>query len=171
MHYIYCPKCGNKLQPRQAGDDGAVPYCESCSRYWFDSFSNLVMVLVYNEQDEIVLTRQGYLSQQYANLTSGYIQPGESAEEAAAREVREELGFAVQKLTFAGTCWFEQSDMLITGFAAYVPKQDFCLSEEVDSAQWVPYEEAPALMFPDQPGNSIWVVYRHYLKMREQGLL
>ena len=171
MHYLYCPACGSRLSARPAGDDGPVPYCDSCGTYWFDTFSNLVMVLVYNDHGEIVLTRQGYLSQQYANLTSGYIQPGESAEEAAVREVKEELGLEVEKLTFAGSCWFAQSDMLILGFVAYAPRQAFQLSQEVDSAQWVPYDAAPELMFPDQPGNAIWVVYRHYLKMRQQGLI
>lgn len=62
MHYIYCPQCGAKLVDRQAGDDGCVPYCESCLKYWFDAFSDCAIVLVANEMNEVALLQQNYLS-------------------------------------------------------------------------------------------------------------
>lgn len=48
------------------------------------------------ENDEIVLCRQGYLSDCYTSFTSGYITPGETAEETAVREVTEELGLDIE---------------------------------------------------------------------------
>lgn len=59
MRYKYCPDCGTKLIPKHAGDDGAVPYCESCKEFRFDTFHSCVIVLTYNEFDEIILCRQG----------------------------------------------------------------------------------------------------------------
>ena len=59
MRYLYCPQCGNKLTLRQAGDEGAVPFCERCKKLWFDSFSSCSIVLVANEYNEIALLRQG----------------------------------------------------------------------------------------------------------------
>ena len=55
MRYIYCPECGRKLTEKEAGDDGPVPYCEGCGKYWFDSFSSCVIVMVVNDQGEIVI--------------------------------------------------------------------------------------------------------------------
>ena len=72
-----------------------VPYCEPCDKRWFDSFQSCVIVLVYNEFDEIVLSKQGYLSDEYTAFTSGFIKPGENAEECAVREVKEETGLDV----------------------------------------------------------------------------
>ena len=46
MRYEYCPKCGKKLIPKQAGDDGLVPYCEDCEKYWFDTFGSCVIIMV-----------------------------------------------------------------------------------------------------------------------------
>ena len=83
MRYIYCTVCGEKLTKTHAGDEGEVPYCETCDKRWFDSFSDCVIVLVYNEYNEIVLLRQAYLSDKYATFISGYIVPGENAEESA----------------------------------------------------------------------------------------
>lgn len=168
MRYTFCPDCGKKLVPREAGDDGNVPYCEGCEKYWFDSFHSCVIVLTYNEFDEIVLARQGYLSDKYATITSGYIAPGETAEACALREVKEELGLELESLTYAGTHWFGPKDMLMHGFIGFAHKQELKLSVEVDSAQWVPKEEAPKFMFPDSPHNAAMAVYRRYLELRDQ---
>ena len=85
MHYSYCPECGNKLINKQAGDDGLTPFCENCKKYWFDSFSTCVIILVTNELNEVVLLKQSYLSDKYCTLVAGYMIPGENAENAARR--------------------------------------------------------------------------------------
>ena len=166
MHYNYCPTCGEKLIPKEAGDDGNIPYCEKCQKYWFDGFASCVIVLVHNEFDEIALGRQSYLSDKYCTFTSGYITPGENAEETAIREVKEELGLSVRKLEYAGTYWFAKREQLMHGFIAEVKKQNFTLSVEVDSAEWVPALEAPKLMFPPRPGNAMHEIYQQYMKSR-----
>lgn len=88
MRYKYCPTCGSKLILKEAGDDGCVPYCQHCGKYWFDSFSTCVIILVANEQHEIAMLRQNYLSNQYYSYVSGFMKPGESAETTARREVK-----------------------------------------------------------------------------------
>lgn len=164
MHYKYCPECGQKLHKKNAGDDGKIPFCFSCNKYWFDSFANCVIVLVYNEYDEIVLCRQGYLSEQYTSFNSGYITPGENAEETAIREVKEELGLNVQTLEYAGTYWFAQREQLMHGFLAYTPKAELVLSDEIDSAEWIPATEATKTLFPDAPGNAAYAIYKIYME-------
>jgi len=169
MHYKFCPECGSRLVDRQAGDDGKVPYCEPCRRYWFDSFSSCVIILVANEQDEIALLRQNYLSDRYRSFVSGYIAPGESAEETALREVREELGLELERLEYAGTYWFGMRDQLMHGFIGYAKKREFTLSSEVDGADWVPADDIVELIFPDSPGNTMYPLYRQYLAGRDAG--
>lgn len=164
MRYNYCPKCGNKLIAKQAGDDGDVPFCEECQEYWFDSFASCVIVLVYNEFQEVVLSRQGYISDTYASFTSGFMSPGETAEETAVREVKEEIGLDVQNLEYAGTYWFGAREQLLHGFIAYSPKSELNLSQEVDDAKWISVLDAPKYMFPESPGNAAYGIYRKYLK-------
>ena len=103
----------------------------------------------------------------YRTYVAGYIKPGESAEETAAREVKEELGLAIDRLEWGGTYWFGERDPLMHGFIGFVKKADFKLSMEVDAAEWVPVSEAPGRMFPDRPGNSQHLLYRRYLKLTE----
>ena len=164
MRYQYCPQCGQKLIPKPAGDDGLVPYCESCGKFWFDSFGSCVIIMVVNEQNEVAMLRQHYMSDQYMNFISGYITVGETAEEAALREVQEEIGIKLDALEYSGTWFFGQQELLMHGFIGHAAKQDFVLSQEVDAAQWIPIEELTDYMYPDSPGNAQYGTYRVYME-------
>ena len=166
MHFQYCPICGSKLILKEAGDDGMVPYCEPCSKMWFDMFSSCIIALVANEYHEIALLHQPRLSDRGV-FVSGYITPGESAEDAAVREIKEELGLDVEKLESTGTFWFKKRGQLMHGFIANVRKQELICSSEIESASWVPAAKAPEIMFEDWNGNRAWDIYRTY--MRETG--
>ncbi len=165
MRYIYCPQCGNRLTERQAGDDGPVPFCTTCEKFWFDAFASCVIVLVANEEHEIALLRQLYLSDRHHTFVAGFIKPGETAEETAVREVSEELGLEVKELVFVASCWFAKREQLMFGFIGMTEKRDFVLSGEVDEAIWVPVAEAPQKMFPDVKGNTQHILYRRYLEL------
>ncbi len=167
MHFHFCPVCGNSLVLREAGDDGLVPYCVPCGKMWFDMFSSCVIVLVANELNEIALLRQPSLSERGV-FVSGYITSGESAEEAAVREVKEELGLDIEKLESTGTYWFEKREQLMHGYIGKVKKKELVCSEEIESAQWVPAEKAPEIMFLDWEGNHAWDIYRTYMKETEK---
>ena len=166
MRYVYCPQCGAKLIEKEAGDDGMIPYCDVCEKYWFDTFASCVITMVVNECDEILLIGQSYLSSEHMNFISGFMRPGENAEAAAAREVREEVGIELDSIESSGTWWFEAGEMLMHGFIGHVKKQDPKLSSEVDSARWVPCEEAEQFMYPDSPGNAQYGTYKKFMAAR-----
>ncbi|MBR6939961.1 MAG: NUDIX domain-containing protein [Clostridia bacterium] len=168
MRFTYCPDCGSKLTSKQAGDDGAVPYCSECRKYWFDVFPSCVIALIYNQYDEIVLLHQGYLSDVYTTFTAGYMVPGETAEECVRREIKEELGITPETVYFIGTHWFDGKEILMHCFICYAPKCEMKLSCEVDAAEWVPYRKAPETMFPDAPGNAAFMLYRKFVEMKER---
>lgn len=149
MRYRFCPECGKPLSHRDLGDELGVPWCDACLRPWFDTFSTCIIALVHDPQGRVLLLRQNYISLQYANLVSGYMKPGESAEECARREIKEETGLDVTSLQFAGTYWFARKDMLMIGFEAEVAEAPLALSVEVDSAAWHTAGEAVALVHPE----------------------
>ena len=96
-------------------------------------------------------------------FVSGYMTPGESAETAALREVKEELGIEPEQLDFAGTYWFGKRELLMIGFIAQSKKCAFKLSGEVDSALWAAAEDVPKLIFPDSPGNAAFGIYKKFV--------
>ena len=164
MRFIHCPQCGEKLIEQPIGDDGLVPFCESCRRPWFDMFPSCVLVLVADELNEVALTHQPHLSTQYGVFTSGYIKPDETAEQAAAREVLEELGVTLTSLEPVGSFWFEKHGQLMHRFIGRCEKQPLVCSEEVVDARWVPADEMPDYMFPEAAGPGAYGIYRAFMK-------
>ncbi len=142
MHFIYCPYCGDKLIQKEIGDEGLIPFCRRCNIPLWDMFTSSVICAVVNEYREVALLRQEYVSSTKHVCVAGIMKIGESAEETAVREVKEELGLDVERLQFIKTYPYARKEMLMIGYEAEVRKADFALSKEVDAAEWVRYEEA-----------------------------
>lgn len=163
MKYQYCPQCGEKLVEKEIGDEGLVPYCETCKRPWFDGFYTCTITLVINEFDEVALIRQGYISDQFYVCIAGYIKCGESAEETAVREVKEELGLDVEQIRYTRSYPMPERSQLMLAFEAHVKKADFHISGEVDRADWFTYEEAHKRM---RKGSVAIQLLEHYYTMK-----
>ncbi|MDO5416117.1 MAG: NUDIX domain-containing protein [Lachnospiraceae bacterium] len=161
MKFIHCPRCGAELKRREIGDEGLVPYCENCGRPWFDMPYACTITLVVNEFDEAALIRQGYVSEQFYVCIAGYVKCGETAEETAAREVKEELGLDVEEIHYTRSYYFEKKDMLMLAFEAHVKKADFHISGEVDRAEWLTFEEAHRQM---RPGSVAIQLLENYFR-------
>ena len=73
---------------------------------------------------------------------AGYIKPGETAEETAFREVEEEIGVKMDSIARVRTFAIKEKELLMLGYVGFAKKVDLNLSTEVDSALWVPVDEA-----------------------------
>lgn len=155
MKFKYCPDCGSMLTSRELGDEGSVAWCNRCDKPWFEVFPTATISLVYNDAGEVLLLRQAYISTEFCNLVSGYIQPGENAETTARREILEETGLEVDRLELKLTRWFPKKEMLMIGFFAHaLPGQSLRLSGEVDSAAWTPADRILKLLHQSSTSTS-----------------
>lgn len=142
MHFVFCPHCGSKLIDKEIGDEGKLPYCSQCEQPFWDMFSPSVICAVINEYNEIALLRQNYVSKDNYVCVAGMIKIGETAEETACREIKEELGLDVIVLSYINSYYLDNKQLLMSGYKANVIKKNFSLSREVDSAEWFPLSEA-----------------------------
>ena len=162
MHFTFCPHCGAKLGSVPFGDDGRVPWCKACHKPFFDIFPVVAITMVVNEEEEVALLKPKYMSEQYYNFVSGYVQPGEAAELCAAREVQEEIGLQARDVHFVCSHWESEQQMLLLGFVARATKGSFTLSEEINAAKWVPVAKALDLVYPEgNITNTLLVQYLH----------
>lgn len=142
MRFTYCPHCGNKLVQKEIGDEGRIPFCSSCDIPLWDMFTTCIICAVVNEQREVALLRQDYVSTTNYVCVAGVMKLGEAAEESAVREIKEEIGLDVKSLKYVRTYPYEKKEMLMLGYKASVIKKDFCISKEVDSVEWVSFDDA-----------------------------
>lgn len=153
MHFTYCPQCGSKLAAKEIGDEGEIPFCTACIRPFWDMFTTSIICAVTNEYGEIALIRQDYVSRTSYVCVAGIMQLGETAEETAIREIREEIGQEVRTLTYIRSYFYDKKAMLMLGYRATVKKADFVLSGEVDAAQWFSPDEALSRL---REGSIAW---------------
>ena len=161
MHFTFCPHCGARLGSVPFGDDGRVPWCKACHKPFFDIFPVVAITMVVNEEEEVALLKPKYMSEQYYNFVSGYVQPGEASELCAAREVQEEIGLQARDVHFVCSHWESEQQMLLLGFVARATKGSFTLSEEINAAKWVPVAQALDLVYPE--GNITHTLLVQYL--------
>lgn len=165
MHFTYCPHCGSKLIQKEIGDEGLIPFCTQCSVPLWDMFTTSVICAVVNEYREVALIRQSYVSETNHVCVAGIMKPGESAEETAVREIKEEIGQDVVKLKYIKSYPYEKKSMLMLGYKATVKKADFRLSGEVDSAVWVKFEDVLGLM---REGSIAWQLVKKVVEKKKE---
>ena len=76
-----------------------VPYCPKCQQFRFPIFNTAVSMEVLSPDKTRILLIQQYGKKRNI-LVAGYVNRGESAEQAVAREVKEEIGLTVHDITF-----------------------------------------------------------------------
>jgi len=97
----YCPKCGSVNFKKEC--DRWLK-CSDCGFHFFINSAAAVAALVVNDKGKLMLVTRG-VEPNYGklDLPGGFIDPGESAENAIKRELMEELGLKVKTLKYIGS--------------------------------------------------------------------
>ncbi len=128
---------------RRIGDEGLVPFCEGCDMPYFPiSYPCVICLVVRNGKVALIKEKKA----EGLTLVAGYVRAGERAEEAARREVGEELGIEAEKPRFIKSYYYQEGDNLMLGFVCAAYRGEFALSEEVEEAGWFSFEEAKRLL-------------------------
>ena len=159
MEMNFCMQCGTRLVVRHHEAEGEVPYCETCGEFRYPVFNTAVSMIVMNEaRDRIILIKQ-YGKPTYV-LVAGYVNKGEDAEHAAAREVMEELGMTVNSIHFNRSHYYPRTNTLMLNFTVTVREQDAHPNWEIDAWRWFSVEDARANI---RPGSLAEIFLKGYL--------
>lgn len=149
----YCYLCGAKLE---AGTQ--QPWkCTSCGQTFYRNPKPAAEVALFNEAGQILLVKRAIepYKDKY-DLPGGFIETTESAEDALARELQEELGLSAKDYSEPQylTSWIgdypwgkEVHKNLILEFAAIVKKQEFVPADDVGGYMFVDVDKLGEVEF------------------------
>ncbi len=150
----FCGLCGAATAPRNAGH---VLACTNgrCQAEVFPRIDPAIIVLVTDAGRALLGRQAAWPAGRYSAL-AGFVEPGESLEEAVSREVLEETGVRVASTRYFGSQPWPFPASLMLGFHAEAAASEVRLDGELEDARWFGRAEllaAPATRLP--PSHTI----------------
>src|SRR5918999_3898501 len=110
----FCANCGH---PTEHADGGHERHCERCDAHHFPRTDPVVIVRVV-DGERLLLDRQASWPERRFSVLAGFVEPGETLEEAVRREVREESGVEVGDVGYVASQPWPFPSSLMIGFHA-----------------------------------------------------
>lgn len=131
----FCARCGSPSRPLRGG---ALRACinADCASQHFPRVDPVVIMLVV-DGERCLLGRQGQFPQGMYSALAGFVEPGESIEEAVIREVAEEAGIAVTNIRYVASQPWPFVSSLMIGCIADATTHDVRIDpNELEDARW-----------------------------------
>ena len=139
----HCPRDGAVTEPVLAGH---ARRCVTDGSEHFPRLDPAVIMLVTDPDDRCLLARNATWPERRVSILAGFVEPGESAEQAVAREVHEETGIAVSGARYVGSQPWPMPHSLMLGFRARATGslEITVDSDEIAEARWFSRDELRA---------------------------
>jgi len=133
--HTHCPQCGTATMPAPAGH---LTICPVDRTQHFPRLDPAVIMLVIDADDRLMLARNALWPAGRMSVVAGFVEPGESAEHAVAREVFEETAVVVGQVSYLGSQPWPMPRSLMLGFTATaLGRQQISVdADEIGEARW-----------------------------------
>jgi NAD+ diphosphatase len=145
----FCANCG---APSNVSAAGWRRTCGVCASQHFPRTDPVVMMLVI-EGDACLLGRGGNYPEGIFSCLAGYVESGETLEDAVRRETSEEVGVSLGKIAyFASQPWPFPASLMV-GYIAHARARDLTIdASELDDARWFERGEVKLMLDGAHPG-------------------
>ena len=138
----FCGVCGAPTHPLP---HEAACECSACAHRVWPRISPAVMVLIRRGR-EVLLARSPHFREGMYSAVAGFVEPGESLEQCAHREVLEEVGVTINNLRWFGSqSWAFPHSLMLAFIADYVAGDIICQPGEIEDARWFSLDALPLL--------------------------
>jgi NAD+ diphosphatase len=136
----FCGRCGSETRSQSAGH---VRRCTNtnCKTEHFPRTDPAVIMLVSLEDKICLARKRGWPDDRYSVL-AGFVEPGETPEDAVVREVKEEVGIPVSNVRYHSAQPWPFPANLMLGYFAEAQSSQICIDDdEIEHARWFTREE------------------------------
>ncbi len=162
----FCPNCGHETEMTAAGH---VRSCPSCGTQQFPRSDPAVIMLVVDDDDRALVGRAPAWPEGRFSTLAGFVEPGESLEQAVRREVLEEVGVVVDEVTYEGSQPWPFPSSLMLGFTAHAATTEITIDpDEIAEARWLTRDELIAcgqrgeILMPGSVSIARWLIERWF---------
>jgi NAD+ diphosphatase len=130
-----CGVCGSVTVPTHAGN---CLHCSNpaCAQDFFPRIDPAIIVLVSDGERALLGRQASWPARRYSTI-AGFVEPGESLEDAVAREVLEETGVVVGNVRYhSSQPWPFPSSLMLGFFASAAPGSAVRVGGELEDARW-----------------------------------
>jgi len=146
----FCANCG---APTRIDKGGHARRCDACHAEHFPRTDPVVIMLAIKD-DHVLVGRQPRFPAGFFSALAGFVEPGETIEEAVARELFEEAGIGTRAVRYiASQPWPFPSSLMIGAFAEATGFELALDGDELEAARWVTKDEVRAAL----DGTGDWL--------------
>ena len=138
----YCGICGSPMRM----DTIISKKCTNCGKEIWPQLATAVIVLIHRGDEVLLVHAKNFVNSRIYGLVSGFVETGETLEEAVRREVKEETGLAITNLRYFGSQPWPFPCGLMVGFHAdYVAGEIHLQRSELERGSWFTKDNLPPL--------------------------
>ncbi|WP_163120894.1 NAD(+) diphosphatase [Acinetobacter portensis] len=144
-NHKFCSHCGEKTE---AHATEFAMICPSCRYHQYPRVQPCVITVITRGNDEILLAKNAKNKSNMYGLIAGFIEVGETLEDAVRRETEEEVGLKLKNIQYlASQPWPFPSNLMIAFKAEYESGDIHLQEEEISDAQFFKFDELPEIPF------------------------
>uniref|UniRef100_A0A8C7XZ33 NAD(+) diphosphatase n=1 Tax=Oryzias sinensis TaxID=183150 RepID=A0A8C7XZ33_9TELE len=152
--YSFCPTCGSPTSLQEGGHKRSClnPECRSLKGVHNTCYPRVdpvvIMLVIHPDGNQCLLGRKSIFPARMFSCLAGFVEPGETIEEAVRREVEEESGVKVGPVQYVSCQPWPMPSSLMIGCHAIATSTDIKVDEdEIEDARWFPRQQVVDSMF------------------------
>ena len=144
-NHKFCSHCGTATQLHHSEH---AMVCPACGYHQYPRVQPCVITVITRGEDEILLAKNARNTRQMYGLIAGFVEVGETLEDAVRRETLEEVGLQVKNVQYlASQPWPFPSNLMIAFKAEYAAGDLVLQEDEISDAAFFKFDDLPEIPF------------------------
>lgn len=144
-NHKFCSHCGTETEVHVSE---YAMVCPACRYHQYPRVQPCVITVITRGKDEILLAKNAKNQSNMYGLIAGFVEVGETLEEAVARETLEEIGVKIKNIQYLSSQpWPFPSNLMIAFKAEYDSGELILQADEISDAQFFKFDQLPEIPF------------------------